>query len=205
MRLPADKIKIIKELRVSEKKSLREITRLTGVSLPTVQRLCKKSGWPNPQDELAELNEILQPVTAQKAISKSSSKSSANVQTTININKNNDNQVSKQLLNNLPEIDYNKPVNEVVKQVFLWSMRIVQNSAQYSVSSAIKLMEITSRLMSQMPEETDNRKLTILIPEITESYREAPEEEKEHDELNNPTERSDMEASPRTSDESASN
>jgi hypothetical protein len=162
---------LARTLRVVEKKTFREISALTGISIGTLHAWSKKEGWPDPEKERRELSDIL----AGQAPGNSPGKTSTAGQFS---------QKEKALAewilpDNLPEVSFDKSMEETTEQVYFWALQVVQKAAHYSVPTAIKLLEITSRTAVALhtPKPGENRKLTIMIPAQAESYRDPPPED----------------------------
>lgn len=165
---PHKERELAKKLRIVNKKSLGEISELTGIAKSTLWRWAKAEGWPDPEKERQSLKQIIMP---QTQTTKDLTSSDRNVTNT--------NPMSAKQLSELPEIDFTAKPEVLADKLFRWAARIVQNAAMYSLPAAIKLMEISAKVMVALhtPQPAEMRKLTIMIPAVAETYRDPPDEE----------------------------
>lgn len=164
---------IARRLRVDGKKTLREIANLTGVGLGTLARWSKAEGWPDPNKERQELQGILagKEESPQADEKKPEKKWYGPPTPPAGQNK-------VTLPDDLPEIDYEQDLEVLSKQLFKWAAKVAQKSAGFSMSTVLKLLEVSARvaISTHTPKPGESRRLTVMIPGEVESYRDEPED-----------------------------
>ena len=157
-----------RRLRVDGKKTLREIASLTGISIGLLSRWSKAEGWPDPNKERRELREILTNKPEEQTEGKKPEKKWLPPLGT-------QAQKKVELPENLPEIDYDQDLEALSKQLFKWAAKVAQSSAEFSMSTVLKLLEVSSRMAvaTHTPKVGEARRLTIMVPGEIESYRDA--------------------------------
>ncbi len=157
-----------KKLRIVDKKSFGEISELTGVAKSTLWRWAHSEGWPDPEKERQELKQIVMTPKQSGREAKVSDRAGSVTKP-----------MSADQISQLPEIDFTAKPEVLADKMFRWAARIVQNAAMYSLPAAIKLMEISARVMVALhtPPPAEVRQLTIMVPQVTESYRSPPDQE----------------------------
>jgi hypothetical protein len=149
----AEKQELARKLRVDEKKSFREIQSLIKVPASTLCRWAKKEGWPDPQKESRELKRIVELKNKKQEYK-------------------NENNVK--LPSDMPVVDFDQPIDKMVKDLFVWCCRASYHSARFNTRTQLKLADLALKVMIGLKEDSEQRHLTVFIPETSESYRKPP-------------------------------
>ena len=148
---------LARKLRIEEKKSFREIEKLTGISKTQICKWAKEEGWPEPQQERKNLRSLGNLSVSNNKID--------------------------ELTSDLPKVDMNKPIKIIAEEMFRWSGAILQNASRFSLQAAIKLFEVSTKLITSLNiTDEERRTLTVYVPEIKEVYEDPPCEEESNDE-----------------------
>jgi transcriptional regulator with XRE-family HTH domain len=155
--------KIARRLRIEEKKTLREIADIIGVSKTTLQRWSKEEDWPNPRVEVREFRGIFK-VKEKAGGTKKPEKSEARTPEVI-------------LPDDMGDIDFDAPIDNMVEDLFRWCCKAAHQSAKINTRTQLELARITAKVMLGKKEQGPQRELTVYTPQKTESYRGRPDEE----------------------------
>lgn len=168
---PCKERKLARKLRLEDGKSFGEISQLTGIDKSTISRWAKSEGWPDPRGPRAELKEIVDQATKKKKPQKEPEY--------LPPAKGQDSQGKTEIIpDGMPDVNFEADSESLADQLFRWSMKALQNVARFSVPTLVKFAEISARvhIAQHTPKPGEERKLTVMIPAQTESYRGAPDE-----------------------------
>ena len=155
----------VRKLRVEEKKSFGEISRITGIAKTTIIDWAKKEGWPSPQKERKALAKIINIDNYRSKPAKTSK--TVEVSESINVA--------------IDGIDFESKPQKLAQQLFKWAAQVMLNAAQYSLPAAKAIMDTSAKMITAFKNDSagEMRQLTVYIPEISEVYDDPPEEDKQ--------------------------
>lgn len=161
---------VARKLRVEDGKSFPEIASILGINQSTVCRWAQAEGWPDPREPRKELKQIVD--FTQKGRGKPAKPPGPSS------DKNTKSPDAEILPGNMPDVNFDADSESLSDQLFRWSMKALQNAARFSVPTLVKFAEISARVHIALhtPKPGEERKLTVMVPAQTESYRGAPDE-----------------------------
>jgi len=154
--------KIARRLRIEEKKTLREIADIVGVSKTTLQRWSKEEEWPDPKVEVREFRGIFK--VKERTREKAQEKKELKIPEVI-------------LPEDMGDVDFDAPIDKMVEDLFRWCCKAAHQSARINTKTQLELARITAKVMLGKKEQGPQRELTVFIPQKTESYRGRPADE----------------------------
>ena len=156
-RLSNDKRDLCRRLRVEEKKTFPEISRLTGVNRTTIQTWAQEEGWPNIHAEQQELRTIIKQYSGPAGGSKPKQGWVDGL--------------------DLPDIHAKgAKINELAEQLFRWSAMVLVSASRFNLDAVKKIADVSTKIILANDAPQEDRKLTIMVPSVTERYRDPPTE-----------------------------
>lgn len=156
-----EKLAIARRLRIEEKKTLKEIAEIVGVSKSSVQRWSKEENWPKPHEEVREFKGIFK-VKEKTKLPKPKFEDTGTLQDF--------------LPEGMPEVDFDGSVDQMIEDLLRWCCKGIHHSAKFNTKAQIELAKIVAKVWLGKKEKGEQRDLTVFIPKQEESYRGKPED-----------------------------
>ena len=171
---PANERDVARKLRVEDGKSFPEVAAIIGVNHSTVVRWAQAEGWPDPREARRELKRIVDQ-TRKKTTEPTGPGTNSREPPPAGKNSKN---FQIDLPPDLPDVNFESDAEALGDQLFRWSMKALQSVARFSVPTLVKFAEISARVHIALhtPKPGEERRLTVMVPAQTESYRGAPDE-----------------------------
>lgn len=176
-----EKKNIGRRLRIEEKKSVREIASILGVSVGTVAKWIKDEGWPDPQAEKRALGKILKPASSPPppdGPEKPPPKEKRDLGSAKAPGQMNPFALMCAPFDPIDQETLSAPLEKMVEDLFRFSAGIVAEASRWDVKTAVKLMESSGRILVAVKAPTPlpgAPKFGVVVPTGTqESYRDPP-------------------------------